>query len=257
MSLQTNNSTLPCKKNLISPGQSILSGTVSCLLSSAYFPPLDYFTAIVNARETFIELRERYQKQSYRTRCHIYSADGVYPLRVPVLRGGISHDHRLPVSEIKIDYSENWVQQHKRAMVAAYMNSPYFEYYADDLFAVLDRREELLCNLNKALLSLFIELIGVNVKISYTKSYEQSSVLFPDGVSGYFTPSYSLSPVLDLRDRIHPKFHGTSISTEMGIEKPYFQVFSQKQGFIPNLSILDLLCNEGPNSISFLRKIRI
>jgi|SRR5574344_2201764 hypothetical protein len=257
MLLQTNNSTLSSSKSLISPGSSILSGSVSCLLSSAYFPPLDYFVAMVNTKQTYIEAQERYQKQSYRTRTHIYSSEGVYPLSVPVMRGGSSRDHRVPIKEIKIDYSENWIQQHQRAMIAAYMNSPYFEYYADDFFSILNKKETFLFDLNNSLLSLLIELITVNVKVEYTESYEQPSLLFPDGVSGYFHPSYSASPIVDLRSKIHPKYSGESLLSEMGMEKPYFQVFSRKQGFISNLSILDLLCNEGPNSISFLRKVKI
>lgn len=210
---------------------------------------------MTNAKETFIEREEIYQKQSYRTRCHIYSSEGIYPLRVPVLRGGSSHDHHISISKIKIDYSENWIQQHKRALIAAYMNSPYFEYYCDDLFNIIDSKEEYLFNLNSKLLTHIRELIGIDyLPISNTPIYEPPASGLGDDLSGYYIKSsYSDNPLLDLRMRIHPKFKGNSVQYCMNMEKPYFQVFSQKQGFIPNLSILDLLFNEGPNSISFLR----
>lgn len=208
----------------------------TCLLSTAYFPPIEYFIAIANSNATLIELEETYQKQSYRTRCHINSGNGLLVLTVPVLRD--KGDHKIPIKEIKIDYSKPWVLQHKRAIEAAYMSSPFFEYYVDDIFPILDKKEPSLFNLNSSIISAIISLIGLKNNISFTDNYIKTQ---NEGI-------------LDLREQIHPKYRGASLLQKMEIEKPYYQVFTNKQGFIPNLSILDLLFNEGPNSISFLKR---
>lgn len=209
----------------------------TCLLSTAYFPPIEYFAAIVNWEKTLIESAETYQKQSYRTRCHINSGNGVLVLTIPVLRD--EGDHKIPIKEIKIDYSKPWIVQHKRAIEAAYMSSPFFEYYVDDIFPILDKKEPYLFNLNTILTQTIMELMGLNSNISFTDSYLSNG---------------QDNSILDLRNRIHPKYKGENLLQSMQIEKPYYQVFTNKQGFIPNLSILDLLCNEGPNSISFLKR---
>ncbi|MEF9987089.1 MAG: WbqC family protein [Bacteroidales bacterium] len=208
----------------------------TCLLSTAYFPPIEYFIAIANSNATLIELEETYQKQSYRTRCHINSGNGLLVLTVPVLRD--KGDHKIPIKEIKIDYSKPWILQHKRAIEAAYMSSPFFEYYVDDIFPILDKKEPSLFNLNSSIISAIISLIGLKNNISFTDNYIKTQ---NEGI-------------LDLREQIHPKYRGASLLQKMEIEKPYYQVFTNKQGFIPNLSILDLLFNEGPNSISFLKR---
>ncbi len=209
----------------------------SSLLSTAYLPPIEYFAAIANSNKITIEREEIYQKQSYRTRCHIYSGNGILVLNVPVLRSSES-GHKIPIKEIKIDYSKPWISQHKRGLEAAYKSSPFFEYYQDDIFSVIDKKETFLIDLNSKLTELFAELIGIDFNLIYTQSYHTAN----DGNS-----------ILDLRDRIHPKNKQESILQELKIEKPYYQVFNSKQGFIPNLSIIDLLCNEGPNSISYLK----
>lgn len=228
----------------------------TCLLSTAYFPPIEYFAAIANSHTILLEGEEMYQKQSYRTRCHIPSGNGLLVLTIPVLRdNGV---HKNPVKEIKIDYSKPWLIQHKRAMEAAYMSSPFFEYYADDIFPLLDKKEPYLFDLNLRLIEKVMELIGLKNNIQITTQYLNSNAVCayemapePDGLFSTEHHLLCASPI-DLRERIHPKYKGDNLLQLLQIEKPYYQVFTNKQGFIPNLSILDLLCNEGPNSISFL-----
>ena len=220
--------------------------TGSSLLSTAYFPPIEYFAVMANSKKVIIEKCEMFQKQSYRTRCHIYSANGLLVLTVPVKRDvAISNDnaeagrtHKQFIDKVKIDYSKPWILQHKRALEAAYMTTPFFEYYKDDIFAVLDSGEPFLFDLNRKIIELFNELIGISTPIEFSSDWTE----FP--------------PVgcTDFRAAIHPKSKEQNILENMQMTKPYYQVFSDKQGFIPNLSILDLLCNEGPNSISFLKK---
>lgn len=205
------------------------------LLSTAYFAPIEYFAAIANADNLLIEGCEIYQKQSYRTRCSINGSNGVLVLTVPVLRGA-ELSHKQPIKDIAIDYSKPWVMQHKRAIEASYRNSPFFEYYVDDIFPILDREIESLFTLNMNLTLKMLELIGIDKSLNITTDYSKE-------FKG-----------LDLREAIHPKRESTLL-TDLKLEKPYYQVFTNKQGFISNLSILDLLFNEGPNTISFLEAV--
>ncbi len=233
------------------------------LLTTAYFPPVSYFAAIaeemeglINRRDgdgslelspsvVYIEARENYQKQSYRNRCRFYAADGVQALSFPIVHEGGTH--KIPISEIKVDYSTPWLQQHQRAIVSAYRTSAYFEYYQDELFAVMDSRPERLLDLNMALLRFFIEKIGLAVDLRLTSEFSAEGIVAgPDG---------GLIMCDDLREAIHPK-RGNSILHDLQLEKPYFQVFSRKYGFKSDLSIMDLLFNEGPDSILYLKSLK-
>ena len=192
----------------------------------------------------YIEACENYQKQSYRNRCRFYGADGVQTLSFPIVHEGGTH--KLPISEIKVDYSTPWLQQHQRAIVSAYRTSAYFEYYMDELFAIMDSRPERLFDLNMKLIRFFIEKTGIAADIRLTEDFSRDgSQTGPEG---------SLIPCEDLREVIHPKKQN-SILKDYGLEKPYFQVFSPKHGFKSDLSIMDLLFNEGPDSILFLKNL--
>lgn len=201
------------------------------ILTTAYLPPLEYFFAIAASDRVLIEQHEYYQKQSYRNRCVIYSTGGPEALTIPVVKDG---GHSKPIRDIRIDYSEPWLQHHVRAMKAAYNSSPFYEYYADDFQAIFDRKPAFLFDLNEQLLYLVLELLGLKADISYSSEY------IKDYGAG------------DFRSVIQPKYKGENLLEQYKKEKTYFQVFSIKSGFIPNLSVLDLLSNEGPNAISFL-----
>lgn len=234
------------------------------LLSTAYFPPVSYFAAIAQEMEglikkgvdrknilptplsssvVFIEACENYQKQSYRNRCRFYGADGVQTLSFPILHENGTHKNLI--SEVKIDYSKPWVLQHKRAIISAYGTSAYFEYYQDELFAILDSQPEKLIDLNTALLDFFLQKIGLKAEINMTSEFSTDGTVATD--SGHIQCE-------DLREIIHPKRQNNILgSLELG--KPYFQVFSPKHGFKSDLSIMDLLFNEGPDSILYLKKL--
>ena len=232
------------------------------LLSTAYMPPVSYFAAMAeemdglsNRRDgdssieltpsvIYIEACENYQKQSYRNRCRFYAADGVQALSYPIVHEGGTH--KLPISEIRIDWSTPWLQQHERAIVSAYRTSAYFEYYQDELFAILESRPERLLDLNTQLLKFFIDKTGLAVDLRMTSEFSrEGKQTGPDG---------TLLACDDLRETIHPKRPNT-ILQDMKLEKPYFQVFSRKHGFQSDLSIMDLLFNEGPDSIVYLKKL--
>ena len=231
-----------------------LSTKVAKLLSTAYFPPVSYFAAMAQEMEglsnrrdgdgsaelspsvIYLEACENFQKQSYRNRCRFYAADGVQTLSFPIVHEGGTH--KQPISEAKVDYSKPWILQHKRAITSAYGTSAYFEYYQDELFAILDSKPERLFDLNLALIRFFIEKTGLCVDLRVTEDYTREA---PEGVE-------------DLREVIHPK-RPNAILSDLELEKPYFQVFAPKYGFQKDLSIMDLLFNEGPDSILYLKKL--
>ncbi len=217
----------------------------SAIFSTAYFPPIEYFAIMANCETVYIQGGEMYQKQSYRTRCSISAANGVLVLTIPVLRGEQESvrdqkaTHKVFIGNINIDYSKSWVMQHERAIEASYMSSPFYEYYKDDIFPILESNTDSLFDLNLKLIRKIAELIGLDCKIEVMENYLANE---------------QLNGIADFREVIHPK-KKNDILERMQLNKPYYQVFTNKQGFIANLSILDLLFNEGPNSISFLQNL--
>lgn len=217
------------------------------LLSTAYFPPVQYFAVMakdltlspdrVIPSLVYLEACENYQKQSYRNRCVIYSQSGPETLSFPVVHE--NGTHKIPVSEIRIDYSKDWITRHQRAISSAYGTSAFFEYYRDDLFALMDARPERLFDMNLSIIRFFIEKTGISVDLRPTVSF------LPHEAAGAVYGE-------DFREVIHPKRQDTILS-DLNLEKPYFQVFSRRYGFVRNLSIMDLLFNEGPDAISFLK----
>ena len=211
------------------------------VLSLAYFPPLSWFAAAardftlsadrVIPSVVTIEACENYQEQSYRNRCLISTANGVEALSVPVVHEGGTF--KLPIRSIRVDYSVPWVQRSQRAISSAYDSSAFFEYYRDELFAILDSRPETLWELDMAIIDFFVRKTGIAVQLRPSEVYERH-------------------PEEDLRDVIHPK-RPNGILAQLGLEKPYFQVFSGKYGFRSDLSVMDLLFNEGPDSIMYLK----
>ena len=224
---------------------------MSKLLTTAYFPPVSYFAAMAQEMSglisrrgdgssvelspsvIYIEACENYQKQSYRNRCRFYAADGVQSLQCPIVHEG---GNKVPITELKLDYKKPWVMQHQRAIISAYRTSAYFECYQDELFEIMDRKYERLFDLNLALIRFFVEKTGIKVDLRLTEDY----VVEPR--------------IDDLREVIHPK-RPNAILADLDLEKPYFQVFSRKYGFQSDLSIMDLLFNEGPDSIMFLKRL--
>lgn len=201
------------------------------LLSTAYFPPISYFMLIANHRESYIETHENYIKQTYRNRCTIHAAAGALDLSVPVERGSF---HKVPIMELAIDYSKEWRRLHLRALEASYNSSAFYEFYIDEIESLLAKKHKLLIDLNNDILSLICNMLGIEPDIKMT---------------GLFIPEWPYSN--DMRYNITPKGgEGRLISGE----RPYFQVFSQENGFIPDLSILDLLFNMGPESYSYLKR---
>lgn len=237
------------------------------LLSTAFFPPIEYFAILaecsISNSPVFLDDRENYAKQSYRNRCRILTSQGAADLRVPIV-----HNGARKITEILVDYSTPWVRQTKYAIETAYSSSPFFEYYRDQLFAILDSHPATLWELNLALIRFFCAKIGINPTLHFGSlphvgptlrlgsiphigptlhlgptAYADSLPAIP-GEACASTPS--LQQDSDYRERIHPKRESSYKGRE------YWQVFKEKTGFVPNLSIMDLLFNEGPESLSYL-----
>ena len=220
------------------------------LLEIAFFPPISYFAAIaeeftlstgrVNSympADVYIEACENYQKQSYRNRCRIYATGGVEALSVPVVHE--NGTYALPIRKLRIDWSRPWLQRMERAIISAYESSAWFEYYHDELFSIMDSRHEYLFDLDLDLIRFFLAKTGIAADIRFTEEY-----------TAYGSDIYGR----DMRGVFHPK-RANSVLDGLQLKKPYWQVFSLKHGFIPDLSIMDLLFNEGPDSISYLKRI--
>jgi len=217
------------------------------LFTTAYFPPVEYFAKIAEGftlspddmkpSVIYIEACENYQKQSYRNRCKFYAENGIQTLSVPVVHKGGTFSH--PITEIEVDYSTPWVLRSERAIISAYESSAYFDYYKDELFELMEAGTETLFELNMSITRWFLRKLGIPAEIRLTEEFH------PDSPAVYGE---------DLRFSIHPKKENT-ILEDMELKKPYYQVFAQKHGFIGNLSIMDLLFNEGPDSIVWLKRI--
>ena len=181
-----------------------------------------------------LEACENYQKQSYRNRCYILAGDGVQMLQVPV-------SHRAEergISSILVDYSTPWVIRTQRALDTAYETSAYYEYYRDELFALLDARPRTLWELNLSTIRFLLNKIGIACELEPTKGF-----VLPDTEAD------------DYRYAIHPK-REDSVLGDLGLDRPYFQVFRDRMGgFTPRLSALDLLFNEGPDSIGWIKRL--
>jgi len=205
----------------------------AAILSTSYLPPIQYISKFLLYEKIVIEKFENYQKQSYRNRCYIYGANGRQCLVIPVKK---VHDSPMPITGVEIDYTYSWQRIHLKSIESAYRLSPFYEYYADELIALYKIETPLLPDWNMMLLETVLTLLGIGLKPEESKSWE----FLPAGCA-------------DFRKSIHPK-ERLMLPDRQFDPVSYPQVFRERYGFIPNLSIIDLLFNEGPESVSVLRR---
>ncbi len=200
------------------------------ILSTAYFPPVQYFSKILNCDNIIIEQHENYTKQSYRNRCEILSPNGKQTLSIPVIKKSGSKQF---IKDVKIDYKNSWQSLHLKALKTAYLSSPFFEFYIDAFLPFFEKKQTFLFDLNLEIINTILSELQINKSLKLTKEY----------ITDYDFP--------DFRSSIHPK-EKFQIKDKSFKAVKYPQVFFEKFDFIPNLSILDLLFNEGPGSENIL-----
>jgi hypothetical protein len=206
---------------------------LNVILTTAYFPPIQYFSEIINSENIYIETNENYSRQSYRNRCHILSCNGILPLSIPIIRQTNGENN---ISQIKIDYSTDWQRLHINAIISAYGKSPFFEYYSETIINNIKQKNELLIELNNNIVLSIFEILKIKNKLNKTER---------------FIKEYT-KETRDLRYTIHPK-KSMSEDTVL-LNNKYIQTFSDRFSFIPNLSVLDLIFNVGPDSINYLKQ---
>lgn len=210
------------------------------LIHPAYFGPISQFVALAQAEEVVFENEDNYQKQTFRNRMYIYDSNGKLLLNIPIKhRSALTGEpktvgkHQL-YKEVQIENEFNWQTQHWRGLKSSYQTSPFFEYYEDDLFPLYHKNFKFLLDFNYACLKFATDALQLDLDLPKTSEF----ILNPQEIT-------------DLRPLINAK------ASSPLQQNPYTQVFKNKYGFLPNLSILDLLFNEGPNSLSYLQQQQI
>ena len=195
------------------------------LFATAYFPCIRYMASFLASEKPVIEIYDTYHKQTYRNRCKVMTANGVESLSVPVIK--VNGNHTM-TKDVVISYKEHWQQVHRRCLESAYKAAPYFDHYYDTIKPIFETRFEKLVDLNEAALKAILRLLKSDKEFVYSTDYIHET---ED----------------DLREAFSPKTDSNTPSFPH-----YYQVFSTKFPFVPDLSILDLLFNEGPECISQL-----
>ena len=201
--------------------------SVACL-STAYLAPIQYYSKLVAFDEIYLETAENYPKQTYRNRCHIASANGLQALSIPVEKPGTL---KAPTRDIRISEHGNWRRLHWNSFLSAYNLSPFFEYYADDFRPFYEKKYTYLLDFNEELRAMICNLLDIHPSIKPTEKYN------PHAEN-------------DFRQTIDPRH---PFPDPQFTPRPYYQVFREKHGFLPNLSIIDLLFNMGAEAVFYLQ----
>ena len=192
-----------------------------------YLPPIEYFSNVVKYKQcVVIEMHEHFPKQTFRNRASIHSPNGKLDLIIPIAKGVGVH---TVMKDVKISYDFNWQRLHWQSLQTSYRSSAYFEFYEEELAPLYEKRWDFLFDYNEYILNMLLRLLKINLDYSFTKTYEKT-----------------YKDLVDFRECIHPK------NDTVFTHKPYFQVFDERNGLLQNLSIVDLLFNQGPQSLSFL-----
>ena len=200
------------------------------LFQPTYFSPIIQYVGIAQSKKIIFETEDNFQKQTYRNRCYIYTADGKHILNVPIQQ---TKGIKQKTKEVKIDYKDDWNKLHLKTLQTAYNSSPFFEFYIDDLLPIFKKNFTFLLDLNLSCHQFVMDALQLETPFLKTNEYDKEV------------------PFLDLRPLSVAK---TPITYNLS---RYIQVFEQKQGFMPNLSILDLIFMEGPNTLNYLESQKI
>lgn len=223
---------------------------MTTILSTTYCGPVQWYQKLYRSDLVLMECHETFQKQTYRNRCVIATTNGPQTLTVPVERGTSPF-----IRDIRISNHGNWRHQHWHALMSAYNESPFFDYYQDDFRPFFEQQYNFLYDFNMEICQKVCELIDIQPNIRETTSYRSSGVQECRSAANSMAsnpssliPHLSSNPI-DLRSAINPKHPDEDADF---VARRYYQVYERKHGFQPNLSILDLLFNMGPESVFWL-----
>ena len=200
---------------------------MNVIIHPAYFPSISHFVAIAKADAVTFEMEDNFQKQTNRNRMYIYSPNGIQLLNVPVKHTKEVHQR---TKDVKLETAFDWQKQHFKSLEAAYRASPFFEYFEDDILPIFQKKHTFLMDLNLETMSIVFKCL--RLEFNYTETDE------------YF---HDVNDKKDFRNLINGK-------KDNAVFEPYTQVFGEKHGYLNNLSILDLLFNEGRYALEYLRK---
>lgn len=201
------------------------------LLSTAYFPCIEYMAFLTAHSGICIEIHETWSRQTYRNRCSIMTANGILDLSVPVTKPFGNH---TLTSQVVISNSLPWQKQHLRSIESAYQNAPFFIYYFPEFEFVFNQKHDNLLQLNQTILNQLLRILKLQTQISFSETFEKS-----------------FDSQMDFRQLLSPK-NKTQWKPENFTHIPYYQTFADRHGFVENLSILDLIFNEGPQAREYL-----
>lgn len=207
----------------------------SVLLSSTYFGPIQWYQKLYRHECCYIEKYDHFIKQTYRNRCQIATTQGVQTLSIPVEKFDTS---KCLMRDVRISDHANWRHVHWNALVSAYGESPFFEFYEDDIRPFFTKKWTFLYDFNFEIMQKMCELLDIEPNIQETTTYVNTDDL-----------PLQMPQITDLRDVIRPKH---PLPDGAFTPRPYYQVYARKHGFIPNLSILDLLMNMGNEAVLYL-----
>lgn len=197
------------------------------LIYPTYFPSVSHYICMVQAGSVTFETEDNFQKQTNRNRMYIYSPNGIQLLNIPVKH--TKDQLHQKTKDVRIEYAFGWQKQHFKSLDASYRSSPFFEYFEDDLIPIFEKKHDFLLDLNLQIFEIVNQCLGIELPYKKTEEY------FHD------VPGFT-----DARNLVNGKKDNTVI-------EPYTQVFGERHGFLSNLSILDLLCNEGRYAVDYLK----
>lgn len=220
------------------------------LLSAFYFGSVEHYRLLAQHPRVIVDIGEHYERQSYRTRTSILGPNGRQDVQLPITR--ISGT-KMPMRSVGLSYAETWPQQHVHAIRSAYGQTPWFIHYIDDIEAVLLKKYDRLVDLDLATMRLGMKWLGLRTEIVVEEEYVEVAspgVLSRESSAVIGLPTQDLGSAPDFRTSFHPK---KQLPEAIAQVPSYPQVFADRHGFVPRLSIIDLVCNCGPSALNYLR----